>query len=320
MREFPKFHTKPFETDDERRRAASLPNATRQEMVTNLLVMDEQFDQVMDFIANRFHRPVDGGRHASGWIGGIIGESRTGKSWMAQYYASQHPHVLGDHGYSCPVIYVEAREDWDRIEFSKQIFLETGASAVPRLTLASMNTTVTRRLTQVHGQLLIVDDSQFLFETTPAKAATNRSLIHHVANQRQCNILLIGTEGVEFAIRSNDHLRNRGDFPAPIRLTSFDPKTPDGREAARTFLYEVEALLPFAVPSLLHRKEYVDDFLQASGGSRGRMMNFIVPAGCMAINEGSPCIQARHLRIACADRNPYGKDRVPFSQFEDGEN
>ena len=315
MKFFPDFHVKAFENEEERAKASELPVDQRQDMVTNLLVPHRRFDAGRTFLRERYHTPVSGGRHAAGWIGGLLGESRTGKSFLAQYYASQHPPVLEDTGYRIPVAYVEAREDWDRIEFAPQIFHATAASTVPRMTLSSMNSTVTRRLSDLRVQLLIIDDAHFMFQRSRNKAASHAALIQHIANQKTCNILLVGLPSVQSAVEDNVQLLNRGQFPH-FALRDFDYGKPGGRGRLKLFLSDVDDRLPFARRSGLHAEEYLEDFIMIAGGSVGKAMNVIVPAAYMAINHGSACITREHLRIAAEDRLPSGASLIPFKKSE----
>ncbi|MGO7117562.1 TniB family NTP-binding protein [Rhizobium leguminosarum] len=314
LRFLPDFHITAFASDEERRAAANLPVEKRQNMIENLIVPHRRFNKGLEFI-ERFHRPVAGGKHAAGSIGGVIGSSRAGKSFLVQYYATKHPPVFGERGWRVPVAYLEAREDWDRIEFARQIFTATGASTIPRMTVASMNTTATRRLGEMETELLIIDDAHFLFQVSRTKAASNAALLQHIANQRRCNILLAGLQDVQAAVEANEQLYNRGLFPS-FPMTEFDYTKPAGRGRLKIFLADVDARLPFASSSNLHKDEYLHDFITIGGGSIGKIMNVIVPSGYMGINRGSPFITREFLRIASEDRLPSGKTFVPFSDRE----
>ena len=74
-----RFHTTKFATPEERAAAAALPPGERQWMVENLLFEYKLFKEVSDEIT-LFHRPVEGGPHGKGVIGGILGAPRSGQS------------------------------------------------------------------------------------------------------------------------------------------------------------------------------------------------------------------------------------------------
>ncbi|MBY4607472.1 TniB family NTP-binding protein [Rhizobium sp. 9T] len=317
MKLFPEFHSTEFTTPEERLAASLKSPLERQAMITNLLVPYPQFQRVKNNVA-RFHRPVDGGSHGVGWIGGVLGSSRTGKSFILQSYAAENPPIPTEFGYDFPVVYLEARAEWDALEFGRQIYHGTGASAIPRMSTAALNTMSANRVKQFNVQLVVIDDAQFLFSTPGRKQTAFISLIKHLADQRTCNILLVGTPSIEQAVQNDPHLLNRGGFPR-FRVREFDRNTPDDRGRFRFFLTEVEKRLPFAEPSNLARKEYVEDFLNVSEGSIGKAMNIIIAAGHMAINEGRNCISAQHLRKAAEVRLIEGVIYVPFAALEAAE-
>jgi len=314
MKVFPEFHTTEFSTPDERLAASQLSPMVRQLMVTNLLVPYAQYARVKKFVS-QFHRPVEDGTHGTGWVGGVIGESRAGKSFILQSFAAEWRPVEGPNGYDFPVAYIEARADWDMLEFGRQVYHATGATAIPRLSTAALNTKSADRVRQFKVELLIVDDAHFLFAATGKKRTAFVSLIQHVADQRCCNILLSGLPSVEVAINEYPQLNNRGGFPH-LRVHEFDSRTPDERDKFRIFLHGVDQRLPFAKPSNLAQKSYIADFLAVSGGSIGKVMNIIIDAGHMAINERASCISPKHLRKATEIRLLEGTAHVPFADPE----
>ncbi|WP_083213761.1 MULTISPECIES: TniB family NTP-binding protein [unclassified Ensifer] len=317
MRVFPEFHRTTFLTDDQRRAASELPPAERQSMVTNLVVPSKQFNRLSGKVA-RFHRHVDGGVAGPGWVGGLLGESRAGKTTILQSYAQKFPAVLGENGYTVPVLYIEARDDWDLLEFGRQIYFETAASSIPRLSTASVNTQAARRIGLFGVELIIIDDAHRLFGQV-RKTTSYVSLLTAIANTRKCNILLAGLPSIRDAIEAIPHLKNRGGFPHDTAY-DFDADLPDDREQFRVFLEGVDRRLPFLRKSNLSQKAYVADFLHVSGGSIGNVMNIVIDAAFMAINEKRNCIMASHLRAAALERMHDGtkaasnaKRYIPFN-------
>jgi hypothetical protein len=321
MRVFPNFHYTQFLTDADRLAASLLPPGERQQMVTDLVVESSQFNRLTAHVA-RFHRHVDGGVSGPGWVGGMLGESRAGKSTVLQAYAQTFPAVLGEHGWTVPVLYIEARDDWDLLEFGRQIYFETAASSIPRLSTASVNTQAARRIALFGIELLIIDDAHRLFAKV-RKTPTYVSLLTAIANARKCNILLAGLPSIRDSVESIPHLKNRGGFPHDTAY-DFDAKVPDDREQFRVFLEGVDRRLPFLRKSGLSRKAYVADFLLVSDGKIGNAMNIVIDAAFMAINQKRNCIMASHLRAAALDRMKEGsraissgKHYIPFNNVSD---
>lgn len=312
---YPDFHTKAFETDEDRRAAATLPAATRQSMIKNVLYPYEKFVEISDKIM-KFHRPVDGGEPDTGWIAGLLGEYRSGKTFILQNFARQFPPRLTDNGFEHDVVYVQARQDWDSLELGKQIYMMTGVPAVPRLTIASMNSKAARRLIECKTKLLIIDDAHCLFGAAGKRRAVYASLIKYLVDQANaCNVLLAGPASIEAPMDADLQMKGRGGFPR-YRVESFDPKTPEGRNKFRIFLHGVDQRLPFRQLSDLAAKRYLPDLLEMTDGSLGLAMNIVIAAGYNAINDDSACIMPHHLRSAAEDRLPSGKTFQPFAEVQ----
>ena len=72
-------------TDEARAVAAASTPAVRQRMIEKLLYPYPLFKDGNAFIG-KFHRPVTGGHHGAGKIGGLLGPSRVGKSAICKFY------------------------------------------------------------------------------------------------------------------------------------------------------------------------------------------------------------------------------------------
>lgn len=312
---FPAFHTEAFETDEARLTAANLPAATRQAMIKNVLYPYEKFVQISDKIM-KFHRPVEGGEADTGWIAGLLGEYRSGKTFILQNFARQFPPRLTDSGFEHDVVYVQARQDWDSLELGKQIYMMTGVPSVPRLTIASMNSKAARRLIECKTKLLIIDDAHCLFAAPGKRRIVYASLIKYLVDQANaCNVLLAGPASIEAPMDADLQMKGRGGFPR-FRIEGFDPTTAEGRKRFRIFLHGVDQRLPFRQLSDLASKRYLPDLLEMTDGSLGLAMNIVIAAGYDAINDGTACIMPHHLRAAAEDRMPSGKTFQPFAGIE----
>jgi ABC-type glutathione transport system ATPase component len=91
------FHTEAFLTPEARIAAASLPKSQRQLMIKNLLYRYPEFKKGLKFITN-FHRPGSDDLHDTGVIGGLLGESRAGKTMICRYFTSLHQNGVEEEG------------------------------------------------------------------------------------------------------------------------------------------------------------------------------------------------------------------------------
>ncbi|MBY5708077.1 TniB family NTP-binding protein [Rhizobium leguminosarum] len=313
MMVFPKFHTTPFKTALEREGASRLPPAERQAMVKNVLFPFDQFLTVSKQI-EKFHRPVEGGEPDTGWLGGLIGEYRSGKTFILQNFARQFPPVVTDNGFEQVVVYLQARLDWDSLELGRQIYLATGMPTLPRLTTSTLNTKAARRIVDCGVKLIIVDDAHCLLATPGRRRTVFISLIKYLLDQvNACNILLVGPSIVERSMETDMQMIGRGGFPR-FRTKGFDIKTKPGRDEFRIFLHGVDERLPFKTLSDLSSKRYLSDLIEMSDGSLGMVMNIVIAAAYEAINDDTACIMREHLERAAMDRLPTGKTYKPFGQ------
>lgn len=319
MTTYPEFHTTPFLTPEERVLAATRSPAERQAMVKNALFPYEQFVSVSRQI-ERFHRPVQGGAADTGWMAGLIGEYRSGKTFILQNFARQYPPFLTDKGFDRDVICLQARLDWDSLELGRQIYHATGAPTVPRLSTSTLNTQATRRIVDCNVKLVIVDDAHCLLGTAGRRRTVFVSLIKYLLDQvNACNVLLVGPSIIEKSMETDMQMIGRGGFPR-FRVEGFDITNPEGRKQFRLFLHGVDERLPFRALSDLASKRYLTDFIEMSDGSLGMVMNIVIAAAYEAINDGAACIMREHLAQAAKDRMPVGKTYRPFGQSEsDGE-
>ncbi|CAN7331010.1 TniB family NTP-binding protein [Rhizobium sp. LjRoot98] len=309
---FPSFHTTPFVTTDEREAAALLPPGERQAMVKNVLFPYEQFLEVSKQI-ERFHRPVKGGAADTGWMAGVIGEFRSGKTFILQNFARQHPAALTDKGFEQEVIYLQARLDWDSLELGRQIYLATGVPTVPSIKTSTLNTKAARRIVDCNVKLIIIDDAHCLLGVAGRRRTVFVSLIKYLLDQvNACNILLAGPSIVERSMETDMQMIGRGGFPR-FYVNGFSSEQ-EGRNQFRIFLHGVDQRLPFRTLSDLASLRYFSDLMEVSDGSIGMVMNIVQAAAYEAINDGTACIMKEHLAQAARERRRVGKKYEPFGQ------
>jgi hypothetical protein len=312
------FHTEKFDTGEKRAAAAALPAGERQRMVETLLFQYPMFKRVSDEVA-RFHYPVACGSHGRGMIGGVLGESRSGKSFICQHYATKYPVRVVDEGEIYPLLYLEARGDWTPYHMAEQIFMATGAKSVPSMKTPALITACYRRLLKARTELIIVDDAQFLLLEPKGRALSIfKSLIKGIADLNSCNVLLSGLPSLQAFVESDAQLCGRGDFPH-WSVKPLDWSLLAERHQFLLLLDGIDTRLPFRKPSGLATANHAADFYHATGGMIGRVMNIIKDAAYRAINSESACIMVDHLQIAAQARMKVGETYRPFRDNRSGE-
>lgn len=270
----PKFHDVAFATDAERAAVAVLPSGERQRMVENLLYEYPAFTKTMKFV-KRFRHPVDGGTHGRGCCAGVLGESRSGKSYVLRRYLEENPPVAAEDGESFPVVYLEARDDWTPHHFAEQLFMATGAKAVPKVKTPALISSCQRRIVNARTELVIIDDAHFLLlERHGRSLSLFKSFIKAIADLRTCNVLLAGLPHLHGFVASNEQLFFRGGFPK-CDVVPLSWKLKEEQNQFRLLLNGIDERLPFARKSNLAHPDWAVDFHRLSGGMIGRIMNVI---------------------------------------------
>ena len=95
-------------SDEEREQVSGLAPEVRKFRVERVLVKYPRFEQAQAFL-QRHHRPVDGASHAVGSLAAVLGESRSGKSFMLRHYANSFPDEVEENRVRRRVVYVEVQ-------------------------------------------------------------------------------------------------------------------------------------------------------------------------------------------------------------------
>lgn len=291
------FHDKPFLTPGEREAAASLPLTERQMLIEKLLYRYPEFKRGEAFVRDHNY-PVPGSdRHGRGVLGGLLGQSRAGKSVICRYYAECFSPEVSEDGECYPVVYIPASTEMTPTTAAERIFHETGARAIPRLNGPSMIRQAVLRLQRVQTRFVIIDDAQFIFFHRHRNHESQfQSLVKQMLDLKAFNVLLVGDPELREYVGGVPYLQGRGGFPYEVVRPIADNE--EGLEHMRLLLDGIDARLPFLMKSDLGRASWAHDFHRYSGGVLGSMMNLISRAAYKALGEGSGCILRHHLHEA----------------------
>lgn len=304
-----RFHKAKFATREERAAAARLPAVERQWMVDNLLFEYPLFKKVTSDLS-AFHRPVKGGSHGCRMVGGVLGESRSGKSFICKHYAAGFPPRDGARGEVHPVLYLEARSDWTAQHMAEQLFLATGAKSIPSDKTSAMITKSCKRIVNAETELVIIDDAHFLLMEAKGQALGRfKSFIKAIADLETCNIVLSGLPRLYNAVEGENQLHGRGGFPH-WDVKALDWNLQEEKEQFALLLDGIDRRLPFRSSSSL--AAHVVDFHHATDGMIGRVMNIVKDAAYRAINDDTACILDVHLWEAQKPRRKPGDSYVYF--------
>jgi type II secretory pathway predicted ATPase ExeA len=290
------FHTKAFLTPEERIAAASLPKSERQMMIKSLLYRYPGFKKGLKFIED-FHRPASDDLHDTGVIGGLLGESRAGKTMICRYFTTLHQNGVDEDGETFPIVYLEATEQMTPTHMADRLYYLTGARSIPMMKQDAKMDKAVLRLAAAKTELLIIDDAQNLFWNRPQpQLRVFRGFLKALSDANLFNILLVGEERLNEIINEYSHLANRGGFYSE----TIEPLGDSDQEFEmfRLLLDKIDERLPFAAPSGLNNAAWAKDFHYYSQGKIGRLMNLISRAAMMALKQDTACVMVEHLREA----------------------
>lgn len=313
------FHTAPYKDAAARLAASKLPIAERQLLVRYLLAPYPLFDDLLEFVA-RFHHPakpdgvigaddvgdMDIGHPDVGTIGGLLGETRVGKSSVCTFYRSRWPVRTTEDGERYPVVYLEASADMTPTSMAELTYYATGAQSVPGgLKTPAMIRNSIKRLVRLGCELLIIDDAQYLFfDRTRTELKNFMSFLKLLSDAQALNVLLVGEKKVGDFIDGHAFLKGRGGFPAK----AFEPLGDSAVEFEmfRMLMKKVDARMPFREASGLDSPAVAGDLYRYSDGFLGRVMNIVRAAAVRAISAGSSRIMLEHLYEEAALRPKKG--------------
>jgi type II secretory pathway predicted ATPase ExeA len=265
-------------------------------MIKNLLYRYPEFKKGLKFITN-FHRPGSDDLHDTGVIGGLLGESRAGKTMICKYFTSLHQNGVEDEGETFPIVYLEATEQMTPTHMADRLYYLTGARSVPTMKTDAKMDKAVLRLAAGKTELLIIDDAQYLFWDRPQpQLRVFRGFIKALADANLFNILLVGEARLDEVINNMNALANRGGFFSE----TIEPLGDSDQEFEmfRLLLDKIDERLPFAASSSLNNAAWAKDFHYYSQGKIGRLMNLISRAAMMALKQDTACVMVEHLREA----------------------
>ncbi|MBY5511869.1 ATP-binding protein [Rhizobium leguminosarum] len=290
------FHTTAFETPQARLAVSRLDVKQRQWMLENLLVVNPLFTAAVDHLS-ALHLPYgQEGCPGSYKVWAILGESRTGKSFVCKYYTSLFPPTVTTDYEHFPVVSVTATIGMKQTEFARQLNTLTGNPMAS--TKGGDGAYVERaiqRLLIVDTHLVLIDDAQFLFYERRSDTAMGMfGLIKRIVDQGHV-VMLVGEPKITDFVDGINAFRNRDYNPVELlALKKADKKRMAG------LLDSIDKRLPFREMSGL--KNYREDFWGFSKGTVGPVMNIVQDAGRRAVTQDCPHILLEHLQEAVRTR------------------
>ncbi|GJE72983.1 TniB family NTP-binding protein [Methylorubrum podarium] len=305
-------------SDEERLRVSRLPPVERQELVGSVLVRYPSYKEALSFVS-AFHRPVIGGTHDKGNLGALLGQSRAGKSFLLQDYASSFPSQTGAAAMTRPVVYIEIKNEMTPHDVASYLHYALGYRSIPKVKTQCLMDMAIEALPDHRVELVILDDvDNSLANPRTGYIKKTMGFIKGILDSGTCNVLCAGRMGLYGILNGAEQIEGRGGLPNAT-LQPYQWRIPSEREKVLLLLDGIDNRLPFQAKSGLGSIERAAHFYDLSGGLIGRMMNIIIAAAHEAINDNSECIENKHLVFAAKLRMAPGSTFVHFQDQLDPE-
>ncbi|GJE54876.1 TniB family NTP-binding protein [Methylobacterium thuringiense] len=292
---------------------AGKPPAERQNILKNLFVDHDRFQQTTDAIA-RFHMPVNGGVHDVGSLFALAGDPRTGKSHALERYADRYPVVRGKDGLLRPVVYVDMPIGCRRRSMLDRIAVALNAGRDPTVREDDVEASVLNALREQEVQLLILDEYQEAFVKADSRAVQQcNGVVRKILNLRTLNVVAAGLVETYRMMESDRQLKGRGLLPHFI-VTPYEWENKEERGVFRLLCDYIDDRLPFLEKSGLGKQGFAHSLYWVTDGIIGGLKDFVFAAGCEALNDGSPRITTDHCDLVWSRIRPVG---MTFSPFRD---
>lgn len=277
-------------------RAFSDEDYARLKEVEQILIPHRQFKAVVE----RLQHVIDLSRHgAEPRHTLLVGESGTGKTWVARYIRSVLPESENDGIHTKPVLVVGTPTAPTLKSLAQAILVALGDP------LASLGNAEVKRLRalalirQCRVQMLIVDELQhFLdhgYHSSPQSVA---DWLKSFVEDARIPCLLMGLPRSTAILSVNEQLRRR--FSARIELLPFSIERENEEIEFRTILNALDEMLPCQRRSGLAESETARRIYMATNGLIGYIRRLTTGAFELMVAANQPCIDRSLLQHAFA--------------------
>lgn len=264
----------------------------------------------------------------------LTGETGSGKTTLIEQYMLRHPPSETEKKSSVPIFKSIIQPNTSIRDFIGGILKSLIASVsgireddvndeLLKGSLPMVRKRLYKYISQAEVKLIILDEFQHLISSNKKKVLNDiADTIKTIINETKVPIILVGTLKANAVFAENPEMSRR--FAEKIKLKSFSISTKEDLTTFRTFLAQIDKLLPFENLSKLADKEMAIRFYAASNGYIDDIMRIILEAGYNAISEGHKDISNESLAKAfeitpgenqTAEGNPFSTSIEKLHQW-----
>lgn len=244
----------------------------------------------------------------------LVGESGTGKTWLAEYIESMFPRSIGMNRKVIPVLLVTTPPIPTFKSLCERILFALDDPFYHRGTTSEKGMRALSLMRSCKVECVILDEFQhFLDNPRHITSLTGvADWLKVFINEAGVPFVLIGLPHCERVLQVNEQLKRR--FSSRLNLPAFSIDTPEDEKQFRTVLNEIDKSLPMERISGLAEADVARRIYFATNGLIGYVRKLITDAVEKALSQNHSFISADSLRAAfedvvwrsnCADLNPF---------------
>ena len=216
----------------------------------------------------------------------VKGLAGVGKSTLMRMYSRQHPRKIEAEGSIVPVFYANVPAPATIKGLAIALLHRLGDPLAAKGTTDNITGRLRDRLQDTRTELIMLDEFQhFINPDTQTINKTVGDWLKNFISETRRAIVIIGLPKSEIILNADEQLERR--FAAREELAPFDWNTSKGQTDFRTFLHQLDELMPFDQRSHLASPATALRFYYASRGIIGYVVPIVRYAAEFAIEEGS---------------------------------
>jgi hypothetical protein len=243
----------------------------------------------------------------------MIGPTGAGKTTLISSYTQKYPVIEDENGFRYPVLQATLPSPASERNLATALLYALGDPLAGKGTTGLMTLRLIKLLMDCQVELLILDELQHFVDRDSQKVLQNASnWLKTLLKETKVACVLVGLQGeAEQVVNINPQLARL--FGDPLILSPFvwDENIPSTILEFRTFLADLEPLLPLAEPTNLQRRDLAQRIFVASEGLISYLMALIRRATQLALQLGKEYLDEELLAEAFAQRLAGKRRGIP---------